>query len=85
MGVYHEFNPQPVARGQRLVTVYLPDFGIDQRRHASVGTANQIGLAAARRDLFENHGTPSPLTRNPSMGRTATLLLFARAALGTGA
>jgi hypothetical protein len=51
-------KPQPVAGRERLIAIDLADLGIDERRRAAVRATDEIGLAAAGRDLFEQHGNP---------------------------
>ena len=45
----------PVAGSAREVAVDLPQLRVDQHGRAGVGTADEVGLAAARRDLLEDH------------------------------
>jgi len=50
-----EAHAQTLARGEGQVAIDLADLGIDQRGGAGVAAAHQVGLAAAGRDLLEDH------------------------------
>ena len=58
MRVDDVMNPQAVAHRRDLIAIDLVDLGIDQRRGTSFLAADQIGLAAAGRDLLEDHACP---------------------------
>ena len=61
MGVDHIFNVKGIARRQRKVVVELAGFGIDDRRSAGFGTADQVGLTTAGGYLFKDHSrVPCP-------------------------
>ena len=55
VGIDQVAYAQPVARGERKVMIELADFGVDQRCCAGLPAADEIRLATARGDLFEDH------------------------------
>src|SRR6267378_1367915 len=48
-------DPQPLARREAQVTVGLADLRVYDRGSAGVGTADQVGAAAASDDGLEKH------------------------------
>ena len=58
MRVDDVMDPHAVAHRRDLIAVDLVNLGIDQRRGTSFLAADQIGLAAAGRDLLEDHACP---------------------------
>ena len=58
-------DPQALARRERDVAVDLAQLGIDDRRGAGVGVADEVGLATAGCDLLEDHGG-APSVRQPA-------------------
>src|ERR1700692_1295501 len=49
---------QTIARSQPEVAIQLADFGVDEHCRARVRTSHQIRLAAACRDVLEDHVSP---------------------------
>ncbi len=72
-------DTQPIARGQREVTIDLAELRVDQHRGTGCLAVNQIGAAAARSHCFEYH----PLLRKPQRGGSLSVEYARTMACGT--
>src|ERR1700685_1957493 len=58
MSVDQVLNTQALTCSHRCVVIDQGDFRIDEHRHATLRTADQVGLAAAGAEPFEYHNAP---------------------------
>jgi hypothetical protein len=59
-------DAQPVARSKREIPIDLADLRIDERGRARVRAANEVRLATAGSNLFEEHRRPRDSGQNGS-------------------